>query len=88
VGTTETNADIYETLATLNRGFAAVLEALSQVEEAAVFDARPSLVPGIRLAVEEARAWANFELTAALRDRAEREWARSGRLRREWEEKK
>jgi hypothetical protein len=40
-----------------------------------------------RLALEELRSWAIFEITEDLHERAEDDWARYGRLRLRWENK-
>ena len=40
-----------------------------------------------RLALEELRAWAIFEITENLHECAQGDWARYGRLRRRWENK-
>ena len=73
----------FESWCSLNRGFAEVLHALSEIEESRL--ARPTMVQGLRLAIQEARAWANFEVTTALRDQAEIDWAKFGQDRRRWE---
>jgi hypothetical protein len=78
--------DAWETLLALNRGFVQVLDVLRQIEHTGLLEVRPMVVEGLRVTVEEARAWANFELTEVLHGRAESDWERYGRLRREWEQ--
>jgi hypothetical protein len=73
----------FESWCSLNRGFADVLHALSEIEESHL--ASPTMIQGLRLAVEEARAWANFEMATALRDQAEIDWAKFGKDRRGWQ---
>jgi hypothetical protein len=45
------------------------------------------LFSGLQVTLEEARAWANYEVLGSLHDRAEIDWGRFGRLRRQWEKK-
>jgi hypothetical protein len=73
----------FESWCALNRGFSEVLKALSEIEESHLV--RPAMLQDLRLSVEEARAWANFEMAAASRDTAEIDWARFGKLRRQRE---
>jgi hypothetical protein len=71
----------YEALHALNRGFGEVLEGLTRIIGLGF---RRQLVRHFQVMVEETRAWANFELTATLHEREERDWARYGRLRNRW----
>jgi hypothetical protein len=75
---------IYEALATLNRDFDQVLGDLQALEPMQVFPLRwqRRVLKTLRTAVEETRAWANFEVIEVLHEREEREWARFGRIRR------
>ena len=72
----------YEALYDLNRGLEQVLADLTRI---LALGFRRQLVQHFQVIIEETRAWANFELTEALCDREERDWARYGRLRRRWE---
>src|SRR5260370_19559996 len=42
---------------------------------------------GLQVALEETRAWANYEVLGSLHDREENDWGRFGRLRRQLETK-
>jgi len=74
----------YEALCALNRSLEQVLADLTRI---LALGFRRQLVQHFQVVVEETRAWANFELTATLHEREERDWARYGRLRRQWEKR-
>jgi hypothetical protein len=74
---------VYETLHSLNQGFEQVLEDLVRLQRFPFF--RNGHLRGVQVLVEEARAWANFELVGVLHGREQNEWTRFGRLRRKWE---
>jgi hypothetical protein len=78
-----TKTRLYEAVYDLNRGFAITLEVFDRLARLGIF--RPDHIKGYRNMAEEVRALTNFEMTAALRDREEREMAVFGRLRRQWE---
>jgi hypothetical protein len=74
---------LYETVYDLNRGFAVVLETFERLERQTFF--RRDYLRAFRNMADELRAKANYELTATLRDREQREAAQFGRLCRKWE---
>jgi hypothetical protein len=74
---------VYEAVAGFNRNFQLVLKDL---ERLATFDLFPApwqrrVFKLCRAALEEARAWANFELLEVLYQKEEREWVRFARIR-------
>jgi hypothetical protein len=73
----------YETLAALNQAFDHVLQNLSKLKELGIL--RRKLCAALQVAVEETRAWANFEVTERLHDLEQSNWADYGRKRRAWE---
>jgi hypothetical protein len=75
----------YEALAALNQGFVQILENLRRLKELGILN--DDLGTALTVALEETRAWANFETTEVLHDREQTKWGRLGRLRRQWEEK-
>jgi hypothetical protein len=79
---------IYEALLALNQEFEKVLAALERLGHLSLF--RPRLrqkfVRACRVAVEENRAWANFELIHILQAIEEKDWSRFGRLRSQFED--
>lgn len=76
---------VYETLTSLNQGFAHVLADLQRLQEFGWF--RPASLQHFRLIVEETRAGANFELVETMHEREQNDWARFGRLRNRWEQR-
>jgi hypothetical protein len=76
---------LYETIYDLNRGFAVVLETFERLERQAFF--RGDYLRAFRNMADELRAKTNYELTATLRDREQREAAEFGRLCRKWEKR-
>lgn len=75
-------ARVYETIANLNRGFEQVLDDVERLKGFGVFrgEFRGLFVKTCRLTLEEMRAWANFELTEDLSERAGEDWAEYSRL--------
>jgi len=80
---------IFEATASLNRGFDLVLNEVEQLKKLGQFsgDFAGQFAKSCRFALEELRAWAIFELTEDLHQRAQDDWARFGRLRIRWENK-
>ena len=74
---------LYETVYDLNRGFNIVLEMFERLERQAIF--RREYIRAFHNMADELRAKTNYELTATLRDREQREAAEFGRLCRKWE---
>ena len=79
----------YEALSALNRHLEKVLQNLDRLRESGLFDTRfrRDSLRACQWSIEETRSWINFEITESLQDRAEHDWARFGRLRRQWEKK-
>jgi hypothetical protein len=73
---------LYETVYDLNRGFAVILETFERLERQAFF--RRDYLRAFRNMADELRAKTNYELTATLRDREQREAAEFGRLCVKW----
>ena len=71
---------IYDALSSINRGFEQIVEELERLRRLHLFRGKPG-IQSCRLAVEETRAWAAFEILEVLHEREQREWARFGRLR-------
>jgi len=80
---------VFETIANLDRRFDLVLTDLEQLKQFGLFRGEfPSqFAKTCRLTIEEMRAWAIFEVTEHIQQRAEEDWARFGRMLREWENK-
>ena len=78
-------ARCYEVVAELNRGFEQVLEDLARLKDLRLL--RPGLGRALQFALEETRAWSNFEALERLHQREERDWGHYGRLRSAWEKK-
>ncbi|HLM98646.1 MAG TPA: hypothetical protein VK335_05155 [Bryobacteraceae bacterium] len=76
---------VYETLHSLNQGFEQVLADLGRLQDFPFF--RRKFLRHFQVMVEETRAWADFELLAALQSREQDDWTRFGRLRRQWEKR-
>jgi hypothetical protein len=80
---------VFEAIADLNRGFDHVLADVERLKQLGFFRGEFSsrFAKTCRLTIEEMRAWAIFEVTEAIYQRAEEDWARFGRLLLEWEKK-
>lgn len=76
---------VYEILATLNQRFEQAVLDLQRIQELAIV--RRDLIGALRDVIEETRAWTNFEVIEVMHEREQRDWARFGRLRRQWEKK-
>jgi hypothetical protein len=80
---------VFEAIANLNRGFDQVLADVIALRELGFFrdEFAGRFAKTCRLTVQEMRAWAIFETTEALHERAEEDWARFGRMLLEYERK-
>lgn len=80
---------VFEAAAKLHRGFDLVLFEVEQLKKLGQFsgDFAGQFAKSCRFALEELRAWAIFEITEDLHQRAQDDWARYGRLRLRWENK-
>jgi hypothetical protein len=80
---------IFTAIADLNREFDLLLADVERLKQFGFFRGEFSnrFAKTCRLTIEEMRAWAIFELTEALHTHAEQDWARFGRLLRDWENK-
>jgi hypothetical protein len=76
---------VYDSLAGFNHAFAQVLQNLRTLEK--LCSLQHDFFSGLQVALEETRAWANYEVLGRLHDREEIDWGRFGRLRRQWEKK-
>ncbi len=76
---------VYETLSGLNQRFGQTLLDLHRVQELGLV--RRGIIGALQDVLEETRAWANFEMIEVLHEREQADWARFGRLRRQWERK-
>ena len=76
---------VYETLHSLNRAFEHALADFRQLEQCPFF--RRDFMRHFQTVIEETRCWANFEITDAMHQREQHEWARYGRIRRRWEKR-
>ncbi len=76
---------VYEALHSLNEGFERILADLGRLQEFP-FLARALLRP-ITIAVQETRAWVNYDVLETMHSRELDDWARFGRLRRQWEKR-
>ena len=74
---------VYETLHSLNQDFERVLADLRSLQ--AFPSLRREFLNHFQVVMEETRAWANFEITEAMHQREQDDWARFGRLRHQWE---
>jgi hypothetical protein len=74
---------IYEALAVLNRHFEDVLLDLKGLAALGIFPNRwqRQFLKACRATLEEARAWANFELVEILHQMEERDWVAFARIR-------
>ncbi len=75
--------EAYDALCAINHGFEVVVANLEKLLTLDVFHRRVQrkFIESCRLAIEETRAWANFEITEVLNSGEERDWIRLGRLR-------
>jgi hypothetical protein len=80
---------IFEAAANLNRGFDLVLNQVEKLKALGQFrgEFTGQFAKSCRLALEELRSWAIFEITEDLHERPQDDWARYGRLRLRWENK-
>jgi len=80
---------VFEAAASLNRGFDLVLDEVERLKKLGQFggDFAGQFAKSCRFSLEELRAWAIFEITEDLHQRAQDDWARFGRLRIRWENK-
>ena len=76
---------VYDSLASFNQAFAQILQNLRTLEK--LCSLQHDFFSGLQVTLEEARAWANYEVVGSLHDREENDWGRFGRLRRQWEKK-
>ena len=79
----------YEALSDLNWHFEKVLQNLDRLRKCGLFDTRfrRDSLRACHVAIEETRAWINFEITESLHEREERDWARFGHLRHQWKKR-
>jgi hypothetical protein len=77
----------YDSLNTVARNFEEILKALDRLQRLDWFRRR-SPIKTLELAVKETQAWTLFEILEVLRERAESEWTKYGRMRSREEEKK
>jgi hypothetical protein len=79
----------YEALSALNQHFEQAFQNLDRLRQMGLFDTRfrRESVNTCLSAIEETRAWINFEITESLQDREERDRAHFGRIRQQLEEK-
>jgi len=80
---------VFEATADLNQAFDQVITEVERLKRLGLFHGE---FPGrfaktCRLSIEELRAWAIFEITEDLYQRADEDWARFGRMLRDWENK-
>ena len=80
---------VFQAAANLNRGFDIVLYEAEQLIRLGQFrnDLKCQFAKSCSYTLEELRAWAIFEVTEDLHQRAQDDWARYGRLRLRWENK-
>jgi hypothetical protein len=76
---------VYETLHSLNQDFERVLSDFLRLQELPFL--RREFLNHFQVVMEETRAWANFEITEAMHQREQDDWARFGRLRHRWEKR-
>ena len=74
---------IYEHLFVLNQKLQEILQVLQQLEKCPGL--RRDFLRSFQVEVEEVRAQANFEVLEHLSDREQQDWARFGKLRRQWD---
>ena len=77
----------YDSLNTVARNFEEILKALDRLQRLDWFRRR-SPIKTLELAVKETQAWTLFEILEVLRERAESEWTKYGRMRSREESKK
>jgi len=73
---------VFEAIANLNRGFDQVLADVERLKQLGLFRGESSrgFAKTCRLTIGETRTWGIFEVTEALNQRAEEDWARYGRM--------
>jgi hypothetical protein len=74
---------VYETLRSFNQGFDQVLADFRRLQQFPFF--RREVLRHFRVVVEETRAWANFEVAEVMDSREQKDWARFGRQRHQFE---
>lgn len=72
-------ADIYNSLATINRGFDAALDSLTMLQQQEILTA--DYVQQMMAIAEELRAGINFIVMQNLETREEADWAHFGKMR-------
>ena len=79
----------YDALFALNQHVEQALRDLERLRQLGLFETRfrRESLKACWAAIEETRAWINFETTEFLQEREQRDWARFGKVRRRWEEK-
>ena len=75
----------YDALAGFNQGFSQILQNLRSLDTLGFL--KGEISTALQVTLEETRAWANFEVIERLHEREEKDWARFGRLRLQWEKK-
>lgn len=74
---------VYEYLSLFNQKLQETVQVLQQLEKCPGL--RRDFLRSFQVEVEELRAETNFELTELLNEREQDDWARFGRLRRQWD---
>ena len=74
---------VYETLHSFNQAFEQVLADFRRLQQLPFFSRK--FLHHFQVAVEETRAWANFEIAEVMHSREQNDWARYGRLRQQFE---
>jgi hypothetical protein len=74
---------IYERLFLFNQKLQEILQVLQQLEKCPGL--RRDFLRSFQVEVEEVRAQANFEVLERLSDREQHDWARFGKMRRQWD---
>jgi hypothetical protein len=80
---------VFHATADLNQAFDQVIAEVDRLKQLGLFHGEfpVRFAKTCRLSVEELRAWAIFEITEDLYQRADEDWARFGRMLRDWENK-
>jgi len=73
--------EVHRTAARINRGMEQALTGLAHLDRLGLLRDKREFLKACRLTLEEMRAWANYEISEAVMDRAEKDWVRFGRLR-------
>jgi regulator of replication initiation timing len=78
---------VFDAISDLNRGFDQVIADVERLKQLGFFRDKFSsrFAKTCRLTMEDMRAWSIFEVTQHLKNRAEEDWARAGRLLHDWE---